>query len=57
MMNRVESSNTSSDQLLSTAPIFHGLPFEQFRVGSESDVRKVITSRHTKSYVLDPIPT
>ena len=49
--------NTSTDQLPSTAPIFHGLSLEQFRVVSESDVRKGITSSTTKSCALDPIPT
>ena len=52
-----ESLNTSIEQLPSTAPIFHGLSFEQFRVDSESDIRKVITSSPTKSCALDPIPT
>ena len=37
--------------------IFHGLSLEQFRVVSESDVRKVITSSPTKSCALDPIST
>ena len=55
--NLEESLNTSTDQLPSTAPIFHGLSLEQFRVVSESDVRKVITSSPTKSCALDPIPT
>ena len=56
--NLVESLNTSTDQLPSTACIFHGLSFEQFRVVSEcQEVRKVITSSPTKSYALDPIPT
>ena len=55
--NLEESLNTSTDQLPSTTPIFHGLSLEQFRVVSESDVRKVITSSPTKSCVLDPIPT
>ena len=41
--NLKESLNTSTDQLPSTAPIFNGLSLEQFRVVSESDVRKVIT--------------
>ena len=52
-----ESLNTSTDQLPSTAPIFHGLTFEQFRVVSEADVRKVIASFPTKSCAFDPIPT
>ena len=51
------SLNTSIDQLPSTAPIFHGLSLEQFRVISESDLRKVITSSPTKSCALGPIPT
>ena len=55
--NLEEYLNTSTDQLPSTAPIFHGLSLEQFRAVSESDVRKVITSSPTKSYALDPIPT
>ena len=55
--NLEESLNTLTDQLPSTAPIFHGLSLEQFRVVSESDVRKVITSSPTKSCALDPIPT
>ena len=55
--NFEESLNTSTDQLPSTAPIFHGLSLEQFRVVSESDVRKVITSSSTKYCALDPIPT
>ena len=55
--NLEESLNTSTDQLPSTAPIFHGLSLEQFRVVSEPDVRKVITSSPTKSCALDPIPT
>ena len=52
-----ESLNTPTDQLPSTAPIFHGLSLEQLRVVSESDVRKVITSSPTKYCALDPIPT
>ena len=55
--NLEESLNTSTDQSLSTVPIYHGLSLEQFRVVSESDVRKVITSSPTKSCALDPIPT
>ena len=55
--NLEESLNTSTDQLPPTAPIFHGLSLEQFRVVSESDVRKVITLSRTKSCALDPIPT
>ena len=55
--NLEESLNTSTDQLPPTAPIFHGLSLEQFRVVSESDVRKVITSSPTKYCALDPIPT
>ena len=55
--NLEEYLNTSTDQLPSTAHIFHGLSLEQFRVVSESDVRKVITSSPTKSCALDPIPT
>ena len=54
--NLEESLNTSTDQLPSTAPI-HGLSLEQFKVVSESDVRKVITSSPTKPCALDPIPT
>ena len=52
-----ESLNTSTDQLPSIAPIFHGLCLEKFRDVSESDVREVITSSPTKSCALDPIPT
>ena len=52
-----ESLNTSTDQLPSIAPIFHGLSLEKFRVVSESDVREVITSSPTKSCALDHIPT
>ena len=52
-----ESLKTSTDQSPSTAPIFHGLSLEQFRVVSESDARKVITSSPTESCVLDSIPT
>ena len=55
--NIEESLNTFTDQLPSTAPIFHGLFLEQFRVVSESDVRKVITSSPIKSCALYPIPT
>ena len=52
-----EALNKSIDQLPSTSPIFHGLSPKQFRVVSESDVGKVITSSLTKSCVLSPIPT
>ena len=55
--NLEESLNTSTDQLPPIAPVFHGLSLEQFRVVSESDVRKVITSYPTNSCALDPIPT
>ena len=55
--NLEELLNTSTVQLPSTAPIFHGLSLEQCRGVSESDVRKVITSSPTKSCALDPIPT
>ena len=55
--NLEEYLNTSTDQSPCTAPIFHGLSLEQFKVVSESDVRKVITSSPTKSCALDPIPT
>ena len=51
--NLEQSLNTSTDQLPSTALIF----LEQFRVVSESDARKVITSSPTKSCAFDPIPT
>ena len=51
-----ESLNTSTDQLPSTAPIFHGL--SQFRVVSETDITKVILHHPLqKSCALDPIPT
>ena len=55
--NLEESLNTFTDQFPSTAPTFHGLSFEDFRIVSESDVRKVITSSPTKSCALEPIPT
>ena len=55
--NLEESLNTATDQLPTTASILHGLFLEQFRVVSESDVRKVITSSPTKYCALDPIPT
>ena len=51
------SLTTSTDQLPSTAPIFYWLSLEQFRVVSESDVRKEITSSPTKSCALGPNPT
>ena len=54
--NLEESLNTSPDQLPSTAPIFHGLSLEEFRVVSVADVRKVITSSPTKSCALDQVP-
>ena len=55
--NLEEYLNTSTDQVPSPAPIFHGLSLKQFRVISESDVRKVITSSPTKSCAPEPIPT
>ena len=55
--NLEEYLNTSTDQVPSTAPIFHGLSLKQFRVISESDVWKVITSSPTKSCAPEPIPT
>ena len=56
--NNLNSSlNKSTDQVLSNDKLFTGVPFDNFTVVSEDDVKKIISSSPTKSCALDPVPT
>ena len=53
----LEESLNTPDYKMNVASDFDGVPLEKFRIVSQEEVRKIISSSPSKSCSLDPIPT
>ena len=53
----LEDSSNTPDYLINVANDFDGVPLDKFRIVSQEEVRKIISSSPSKSCSLDPIPT
>ena len=53
----LEDSSNTPDYTINVANDFDGVPLDKFRIVSQEEVRKIISSSPSKSCSLDPIPT
>ena len=53
----LEDSSNTPDYMINVANDFDGVPLDKFRIVSQEEVRKIISSSPSKSCSLDPIPT
>ena len=53
----LEQTSSSLSDAKNVIDDFHGVPLSEFRIVTQEDVRKIISSSPSKSCSLDPIPT